>query len=278
VGWNTNATRYGKALAPMPASAYARARVGERLVDGWVWIGYLVAVVAAEILVSLWSPQLGMGLHLALVFALTLHASFAPRRQRPLLLALLFAPLVRVTSLALPLAHLPMVYWYLLTSLPLFVAVVPAVRILGLSRQQLGICVGNLPLQLAIGLVGLPFGIAEYVVLQPAPLIAELSWQAMLLPMLILLVSSAFLEELIFRGVLQTAAGRVLGRWGLLYSSAVFAALYIGYLSVVSVALVFVVGLAFAWLVARTGSLLGVTLAHWLTNVGLHLVIPLLAA
>jgi LysM repeat protein len=39
---------------------------------------------------------------------------------------------------------------------------------------------------------------------------------------------------------------------------------------------VFVVGLLFGWLVARTRSLLGVTLAHGVTNITLYLVMPFL--
>ena len=69
--------------------------------------------------------------------------------------------------------------------------------------------------------------------------------------------------------MLQASALTCLGRWGLVYASGLVAALYIGYLSAPNVAFVFGVSLGFAWLVARTGSLLGVSLAHGLTNVAL---------
>jgi membrane protease YdiL (CAAX protease family) len=248
-----------------------------KLDDWWVWSAYLAAIVVAEVLIVLWSPQFGMGLHLALLFTILVHASLGPSEWRPLLVALVFAPLVRVVSLALPLAGLPTVYWYLLTSLPLFIAAALAIRILGLSRDQLALRIGNLRLQLAIGLIGFPLGAIEYFILAPTPLIHELSWQVALVPILILLISTGFIEELVFRGVLQATARKVLGPRGLIYVSAVFAALHIGYLSAPDVAFVFSVGLAFAWLVMRTGSLLGVTLAHGLTNIALYLVLPLVA-
>ena len=64
---------------------------------------------------------------------------------------------------------------------------------------------------------------------------------------------------------------------GLVYVSALFAVLHIGHLSVADVMFVFLVGLVFASLVRRTGSLFGVTLAHGATNIGLFLVFPFLA-
>ena len=45
--------------------------------------------------------------------------------------------------------------------------------------------------------------------------------------------------------------------------------------SLIDIAFVFVVAMFFAWVVKRTGSLLGVTLAHGVTNIMLYLVLPL---
>jgi membrane protease YdiL (CAAX protease family) len=264
--------------APQAPTVEPKTAQGLRPVAWWLWGGYLALIVAAESAVSLGSPHLGLALHLTTLFTLLVHGSFGPSQQRPLLVSLTFAPLVRVVSLSLPLAGLPMLYWYVLTSVPLFVAVVPTVRVLGLTRAQLGLRIGNLPLQLAIGLVGLPLGLVEHLILRPAPLLPELTWLSGLLAALVLVVCTGFLEELIFRGVLQTTVGRVLGRSGLFYVSAIFAALHIGYLSALDVVFVFGVGLAFAWLVARTGSLLGVTLAHGLTNLALFILVPLAMA
>ena len=93
---------------------------------------------------------------------------------------------------------------------------------------------------------------------------------------LILLVATGFAEELIFRGVLQRVCGVVFGGWGLVYVSALFAVLHVGYLSAADVAFVFAIAMFFSWVVKRTGSLLGVTLSHGITNIFLFLVVPLL--
>ena len=75
---------------------------------------------------------------------------------------------------------------------------------------------------------------------------------------------------------MQSASRDALGKAAILYVSAVFAVLHIGFLSVPDVAFVFVIGLFFAWVVMKTGSILGVTLSHGITNIGLLLVRPFL--
>ncbi|MHB0868233.1 MAG: CPBP family intramembrane glutamic endopeptidase [Chloroflexota bacterium] len=236
---------------------------------------YLGALATAELLTALVTPQFGLVLHGALLVLLIANSAVA--WQRPghgLLLALTFAPMIRILSLSMPLTTFPLIYWYFITSAPLFVACAVAARLLGLGPGALGLRPGFLPLQLVIGLTGFVFGFTEYVILQPVPLAKEYSWEQVWLPALILLVSTGFFEELVFRGLMQRVAVELMGRRGVLYVAALFAVLHAGYKSVVDVAFVFVVGLFFGAVAARTRSLFGVTLAHGLTNVMLFLVMP----
>ena len=86
---------------------------------------------------------------------------------------------------------------------------------------------------------------------------------------------TGFVEELIFRGVLQQTAVEVFGSWwGIVYVSLLFAVLHIGFLSLIDVVFVFFVSLFFGWVVKKKGSLFGVTLAHGITNILLYLVVP----
>jgi len=88
------------------------------------------------------------------------------------------------------------------------------------------------------------------------------------------LIFTGFLEEFIFRGMMQQATIQTMGRLGLIYTSAVFAVLHIGYQSILDVIFVFVVGWFFALIVQKTHSIWGVTLAHGLTNISLFLIFP----
>jgi len=156
----------------------------------------------------------------------------------------------------------------------LLVATILVVRALGFSREQLGLTIRKIPTQFLVTLTGFAFGIAEYYILRPEPLIASPTWQSMLSAGLILLVCTGFAEELIFRGVIQRAAVQALGRFGLLYVALLFAILHIGYRSVADMILVFVVALLFGWVAEATWSLLGISLSHGLTNIVLFLVMP----
>ncbi len=60
----------------------------------------------------------------------------------------------------------------------------------------------------------------------------------------------------------------------MLYVSGLFAILHMGFLSWLDVIFVFSVALFLSWVVKKTGSLLGVTLSHGITNIMLFLVVP----
>jgi membrane protease YdiL (CAAX protease family)/DNA-binding XRE family transcriptional regulator len=237
--------------------------------------GYLLLVTLAELVTALVSAQFGQLMHMVLLGVLVLHTALDPDNSiRRFLLALMLAPLIRVLSLSLPLTRFPQLAWYPIVAVPLLLAAWVIVRQLGLSRRELGLRVGNLPLQLGIASLGIVLGIAEHYILAPRPQFEEPNLLAIALASLNLLLATGFSEELIFRGILQAEGRRVLGRWALLYVSILFGVLHIGYLSLLDVLFVTGVGLLFAYLVLWTGSILGVTLAHGITNSMLFLVMP----
>ncbi|MGA9348528.1 MAG: CPBP family glutamic-type intramembrane protease [Anaerolineae bacterium] len=241
-----------------------------------VALGYLGVLSVAEVLTALLAPQGGLALYGILLVILLLHTALTwEHPSHGLLLSLTFAPLIRLLSLSLPLAGLPLLYWYFIISVPLVVAAVIALRTLGFSWTRVGLNLRALPIQFLVGLTGLAFGYIEYQILRPGPLAKALTWEQLWIPVLILLVSTGFVEELIFRGVMQQAATEALGRYGILYVAVLFAVLHVGYKSLLDVLFVFGVALFFGWVVARTSSILGVTLSHGLTNIVLFLVVPL---
>jgi membrane protease YdiL (CAAX protease family) len=190
-------------------------------------------------------------------------------------LALLLVPLIRILSLSLPLAAWSQTTWYAAVSIPLFVTMVVLIRRFDFSRRAVGLVWGWLPTQLLIALVGIPLGLLEYFILRPVPLISGFSWQAAWQPALILLICTGFLEELLFRGLLQRTTVTLFPPLrAIFYVSLLFAVLHIGYASLIDVLFVFAVGYLFGIIVLRTNSLLGVTVAHGLTNIGLFIVWP----
>ena len=243
----------------------------------WVALLYLVAIALAEVLTTLFEARAGLILHGLLLLVLLLQASLSDRTlTRRFLLAMALAPLTRLLSLVMPLQHFPLVYWYMLVGVPLAVAAIFAARAAGLSRQMLGLTMRKLPFQALVCLSGIGLGYLEYQILRPEPLVAELRLELVWLPALILLVFTGLLEEFIFRGLLQYTAVSKLGRTGLVYTAALFAVLHLGYGSWLDLLFVFAVALYFGWSVQRSSSILGVSLAHGMINIGLFLVFPFL--
>ena len=241
---------------------------------------YLVAITAAEVVTIFGQPVWGIVGHTVILIAAIAYPSVATKHpHRKLLLSLALVPLVRIMSLGLPLADIPQIWWYPAIYAPLIVAAVVAMRVMDYRADQVGLTFkftfGWILIQLAVALTGIAFGIAEYFILAPEAIIAELTWQAAWLPALIFLLCTGFVEEFIFRGVLQCSAVEAFGWGGIVYISLLFAILHIGFLSWIDVAFVLVIATFFGWVVKKTGSLLGVTLSHGITNIVLYLVAPL---
>jgi len=238
---------------------------------------YLLAIVGAEVVTNFFSLVGGVICHTILLAALIVHSSLVAKSpSHKLLLALCLAPLTRIMSLSMPLAQFSPIYWYLIIYPPLFLAAWVAMRRLNFTARETGLTAQKLPWQLAVGLTGIIFGVAEYLILRPEPLISELYWGEVLFPAFVLLVGTGFVEEFVFRGVVQRASMEALGRWGLLYVALVFAVLHLIHHSAIDIVFVFAIALFFGWVVNKTGSLLGVTLSHGITNITLYLIIPLL--
>lgn len=242
-----------------------------------VAIIYLLAITVAELVTIFYMPLWGILFHIAILVTTILHAAlgFAGRRhQQQLVLSLALVPLVRVMSLSMPLVNIPQLWWYPIIYGPLLAAALVTTRIMGYKITDIGLNFKALPVQFAVALTGVFFGVAEYFILKPPPLIAEFAWHEIWLPALVLIMTTGFVEEVIFRGVLQRTAMEVFQWRGIVYVSLLFAILHMGFLSWLDVIFVFVVALFFGWTVNKTGSLFGVTLAHGITNSVLFLIAP----
>ncbi|HSQ71917.1 MAG TPA: CPBP family glutamic-type intramembrane protease, partial [Rubrivivax sp.] len=270
----------GEAVGPLGRlRAQLAARMGAYTFITYL-AGYMLAITLAELATTFFSPHLGLVIHGGLLVMMLLHASFwADASERNFLLALGLAPLIRLMSLSMPLLQFDFMYWYMVIGIPLLISTVVVYRLGGYRPGQVGLALGkNLPLQLGIALGGVGLGYLEYLILRPEPLVASLSLESIWLPALILLVFTGFLEELIFRGLMQRASADTLKKLGPWYISLLFAVLHIGYKSWIDLAFVFVVGYVFSLVAERTRSIWGVTLAHGLTNISLFLIFPFIIA
>jgi len=239
-----------------------------------VYLAYLDAIAAAELITASVTQLGGVIFHLVILFALIFNSALVGKHpSHKLFLALALVPLIRILTLSMPLAEFSQIYWYLIISVPLLAGIFAVIVTLDLHPREVGLTAGALPTQGLVALAGIAFGLVEYLILKPDPLIAALRWQDVIVPALILVVATGFVEELAFRGVMQRSA-QVLGSWGWICIAVVFSLLQIGHLSALHWLFVLLVALFFGWIVKRTGSILGVSLSHGLINVCLFLIFP----
>lgn len=248
-------------------------------------IVYLLAIVAAEVVTVVYQPMPGIACYFAILLAVIIDSSLTDKYYYGrLTLSLSLVPLVRIISLSMPLVDIPQLWWYPIIYLPLLAAAIVLARLLDYKPRDVGFSfgygLGSIPVQLLVGLAGIGLGVAEYLTIDAEPLVVDPTWQNAWLPALVLLLTTGFVEEFIFRGVMQRAAAEAFGGWGIVYVSLLFAVLHIGWIETASplswldIAFVFVIALFFGWVVKKTGSLLGVTLSHGLTNIVLFIVAP----
>ena len=185
------------------------------------------------------------------------------------------APLIRIISLSVPLTNFPRYTWYIVVNIPILVAVLAMMRAQGIGFKDAGVKFSKPLAQIGIALTGIPLGFIDYLILKPESLAQGLSFWNLTLLAIGLGLSTGFVEELVFRGLMQPSAVEVFGeRLGLIGVAAVFAALHIGWLSMIDLAFVFSIGLFYGFASLKTGNIIGVTVSHGLTNVVLFLVAP----
>ena len=243
----------------------------------------LLLVTVAEVLTTYADPRTGIGMHIALLaLCLCLGALVDDPRYQIFFLTLAVAPIIRIASTGMPLHAFPQVYWYLLTSIPLFIAAFSIAQASGIGPAALNLRMPSrrmLGIEAAVWASGLGLGYVEWRILGSDPLVAMQPLSGLIGGALVLLVCTGFVEELLFRGLIQFSAGTLLGpKTGILFSAGLFAVLHIGHRSVLDVLFVAAVGLYFSLVVQHTRSLLGVTLAHGTINIVLFIAIPLAVA
>jgi uncharacterized protein len=236
---------------------------------------YVAAIIGAEAIASAVGPVAGAVWDAILLYAMLNSCVVAPDRSESRLFPFLaLVPLLRLLSLTMPSRHVAEIWWYAMVGAPLLLGAFLAARAVPIAWPGLRLRKRAIPIQTAIALAGVPLSLAAYEILEPAPLVSPLTAPSLVGASLILIVFSAFTEEVVFRGLLQGAAREFFGLLGLVIVSVLYASLYIGSMSAAYVGFTGVVGLALAVAVDRTGVLWGAVGAHAFLNIGLLLVWP----
>ncbi|KYK24536.1 hypothetical protein AYK25_06170 [Thermoplasmatales archaeon SM1-50] len=282
----------------------------KKLPDGAPLILYLLLIAAAEITVAYASPEAGIIFHIVILSLLFIHSGFTSKdhlafiklqlftikdKKQPssllqtlikkkaklssLLLSLTLIPLIRILSLVMPLSHFPHIHWFIIIGAAVYLSFFILLFQQKIKIKECGLRLPqkkHIPLEIAVTLLGIPLGVVEYYILKPPALIDTISFDTIMITILILFFTTGLMEELIFRGLLQKKSIDIIGFWpGILFVTLIFAILHIGNLSLLDVLLVFFIGVIYALTVSKTKTIIGVSLSHTLVNVVLFIVLPL---
>lgn len=245
-------------------------------------LAYLGVYALAEVLAAVLDTRFGLLIHAGLLAAIFFHGANVPvGPERTFFWTLWLAPLTRIYGLAQPYAGAPPLAWWALTTVPMAVAAVVALRLAGLSARDAGLNPRRRDAPVAVMMVpaGLALGFVTYLLLEPRTPGQELAFGGAVLVALVAIVNPGIVDEIVFRGVLQRGAAGLLGPGlGVLYVSLLYAlVLPAGLLdrgSLTAVAITLVVGLLLGTVTVWTGSVLSATVAHASLAVGLFVVGP----
>jgi len=241
-----------------------------------ILIVYLLALIMAELLTTYINKTWGLTLDFIILLALLVNSSVVDSDNLSnLLRSMMVLPIIRIVGLSVPILQIEPLYWYPIIAVPLFIAAYAIMRVQRLSISRVGLVWGNIPIQVLIAVTGLFTGIVEYFILKPAPIIVQFTPLLVIGGGFILILSTGFAEELLFRGIIQNNANRAIGPgFALLYTSLIFATMHMGWLSPIDWIFVFFVGLFYGYCFMKTESIFGISIAHGLSNTILFLIMP----
>jgi len=266
---------------PYSADAAVRAVQSSDLV---LPIVYTLVIVAAEILAGSVNVLAGLALHAGAVVASFLHCTTRPPGpKRAFFSTFWFVPLLRIYMLSQPYVGLVIVWWWALTAIPMIVAAVVGARLAGFGRREIGLTLA--PRDLITALLMLPVGIAAgfgtYLLLDPRPIARDVAIGYPWLHALVMVANPAFVQELIYRGVLLRSTAATLGSaTAVALTGVVFAAAQANVpgvgLSVVGFGMMLLVGLILSAVRWKSGSLAPSTAGHAAFALSLFLIGPVL--
>lgn len=192
--------------------------------------------------------------------------------------AFTLVPLFRLLNLGLPifitttLAWLPLVYGPVLLAAYVLQDDLPAVELP--TARDVAVAVLFLPVIL-VGAILL--GSVEYAIIEPAPVVESLATNEFFLLVVVMVGFVGFVEEFVFRGILQRTVEAYTGRIaGIVLSSLVFGAMHSSLQLPGEIAFGIGIGVLFAVVYDLTDNLVLVTLLHGVLNVFLFGIFPIL--
>ena len=237
----------------------------------------VIAIAFAELLIFTGRIKEAAATYTLLLIILSLSIIASKKLEtRKVYQALILLPVLRLVNLSMPIFFEANIYSFVFMYLPMTIPItivsvyqeIPKEGKMDLLRKM-GL---YLPFSLLAGLI---FAEAEYLIVQTRPLIPDLSFFNLLQLTIIMIFIVGLIEELIFRGVIQTRLEEFLGpAGGVLLASLLFGVMHSSYGTFYEIVYTFLAGGILGYFFYRTKSLPLVVMIHGFINIFLFGIIP----
>lgn len=237
----------------------------------------VIAIAFAELLIFTGRIKEAAATYTLLLIILSLSIIASKKLEtRKVYQALILLPVLRLVNLSMPIFFEANIYSFVLMYLPMTIPItivsvyqeIPKEGKMDLLRKM-GL---YLPFSLLAGLI---FAEAEYLIVQTRPLIPDLSFFNLLQLTIIMIFIVGLIEELIFRGIIQTRLEEFLGpAGGVLLASLLFGVMHSSYGTFYEIVYTFLAGGILGYFFYRTKSLPLVVMIHGFINIFLFGIIP----
>ncbi|NIQ06676.1 MAG: CPBP family intramembrane metalloprotease [Candidatus Korarchaeota archaeon] len=176
--------------------------------------------------------------------------------------------ILRILTVSVPVFFQYTLYWLLF----IYMTMIPAVFFV-IDTKELGKQWEYYYLPLGV-FIGYGFALVEYNIISVQSLIPQVNVVNFLVLAMVMLFIG-FMEEILFRSLLQTRFQRKFGKQeGFLLSVAIFCSMHSGYSSLLYLLFAFLIGVCMGYLFQETRSLCFVGLLHGISNVFLFSLFP----
>lgn len=237
----------------------------------------VLLIMLAELLLFAKQPTYAVWLHVLVLIGLVMATIYLHETDIYMSYqALMLLPLLRLVNISMPIFFEMTLYSYIFIYAPLLIPVYVLIVHQKFTLAQLGFTFRNLTLYIFIAIVlGLVIAEGEYYIIRPGYLIPDLSFINILKVSIVMILFIGFVEELIFRSILQTRLEEAMGMFsGLVITSVMFGMMHSGYGTFYEILFTSLAGFIIGYLFQRTRSLPLIVLIHGLVNIFLFALIP----
>lgn len=198
------------------------------------------------------------------------------RDVNQLLQAIMILPVIRFVGSCMPIRELSPFLKVPIVYLTFFIPVLIVFYYSDLDSFQTGIKKKGLYLLPIAIILGAILGFVEYNILAPERIVNEFTFENIFIGIVNIAIITGFVEEFMFRGLIQNFSKNIFKRGYILYTNIIFATMHLVWGSYMEIVFVFFIGILFSFIYLKTKNLIIVSTIHASINFFLYIIYPIL--